>query len=135
MAGIGNGIFSVLNRTQSTQGGIISQFTGPNGILSFAPLQARIQAIQAAPTLQAKLQAFTSTLGTRLRTLHLGPSGSSTSTWRGPFRAALGSTQGSTSTSAGPIRAQYQDTPTRPVTPPAGTPSPTPTQKVAFGLR
>lgn len=63
--------------------GILSKLTGSGGILSMGPLQGRLAGIQAAATPQAKLQALTGTLGTRLKTLNLG--GSGTSTFRGPF--------------------------------------------------
>ena len=54
----------------ASSGGILSSLTGGGGMLSTAigPLQARLASVQAAGTPQAKIQAFTSTLGARLRT-------------------------------------------------------------------
>jgi len=58
-----------LMQTVTGPGGVLSKFTGSGGILSQQTgiLQARIAAFKAGASPQAKLQALTATLGTRLR--------------------------------------------------------------------
>lgn len=62
------------HQTSGGAGGLLSGIGQGGGVLSttLQPLQARLASVQAAGTLQSKIQALSSTLGTRVRSLTAG---------------------------------------------------------------